>query len=133
MQNTTQPLKTLTLIRSSQSSREELMHQFIGECCEAKIPVIKVFLPTETEMFLDVQLAFLFTERKDWQYFYWYCSPRIGFCVADTRIIQGQNWVSFEEWDPKADLYVYQHWGATGMRPEEWVKRRLNGETDACC
>jgi len=133
MQNPNTPQDILKQIRASSESREELLCRLIDTCREAKTPVIKVFTPTGTEMFLDVHLAFLITAREDWRYFYWYCSPRMGMCVADTRITSGQNWVPFAEWDPKADLYVYQHWGATGMRPEEWVKRRLEGESDERC
>lgn len=132
MQNTTKSQETLSQIRSSKCSRDQLVQQFIHECREERVPVVKVFVPTEYEMFLDVHLAFLFTGRVDWQHFYWYYSPRTGMCVADTRIKEGQNWAPFEVWDATADLYVYQHWGATGMRPEEWVERRLNGQTDEC-
>ena len=130
MHNLTIPIETLKKIRGSESSRSELLQQLVTECREAQMPVIKIFTPTATEMFMDVHLAFLFTARTDWQHFYWYCSPRMGMCVADTRITAGKNWLPFEEWEPEGDLYVFQYWGATGMRPEEWVKQRLAGNSD---
>jgi hypothetical protein len=119
-------LQALKAVRNHQTEERNLLGDFIAKSRSANVPVIKVFTPTGSEVLpYEVHQAFLFTKRDDYQFFYWYLSPRLGMCVADTRITDQKNWVPFEEWDPEGDLYMFAYWGATGMSPDEHIKRGI--------
>jgi len=110
-------------IQEEQENREELFARFLEKSRKENAPTIKVFEPSaQASGWWEVHYAFLFTDRSDFHDFCWILSPYHGMCVLDTRITDRDEWLPFEEWDPKADLYVYQYYGGTNMSPREHVK-----------
>ena len=117
-------IRVLQELRALGAVTEERLSEFFKLCDELRVPTVTIYSLGASDGWWEMHKAYVFTSRTDAHEHIWFLSLRRGLLmVCDAN---GKNWVPFEQWDPKADLFtdgsLYE--GGTNMHPPEREKGR---------
>lgn len=129
--------EVIRLLQELRSGKMHLKREFAEACKRLGLPRVRIYAPAvmfpgvrsgwrinprngeifHGNIFHETHLAYVLTKRNDAIQHIWFLVPSLGKMMVCTQ--EDRNGIPLEQWDPKADLYMFEREGESCMDPFE--------------